>query len=228
MSSAGPDGRKTMRRCDGLIDSLVHYVRGTIADYQPDDKVTRELNILTPDYPLGLTKMLHTGKSHRLMQFWFTFRAQGFHYVLRYLNFYLALGSEFFQTQISNTRFNISVWMFVKYFMFSNKPLNSFLPSPNLAVFFLIISISGAGDCRLVGSTGRTCIVSSLSEWLEKRRVSEFSLSFKRRQQDGWPQAAPPPAHPLCTRGTPSVTSLAPHLLPPFACPTLAVIVSSW
>lgn len=40
MSSAGPDGRKTMRRCDGLIDSLVHYVRGTIADYQPDDKVT--------------------------------------------------------------------------------------------------------------------------------------------------------------------------------------------
>lgn len=67
MSSAGPDGRKTMRRCDGLIDSLVHYVRGTIADYQPDDKVTQELNILTPDYPLGLTKMLQTGKNHRLM-----------------------------------------------------------------------------------------------------------------------------------------------------------------
>ncbi|KAL4700639.1 hypothetical protein H8959_014643, partial [Pygathrix nigripes] len=40
MSSAGPDGRKAMRRCDGLIDSLVHYVRGTIADYQPDDKAT--------------------------------------------------------------------------------------------------------------------------------------------------------------------------------------------
>ncbi|NP_001394085.1 plakophilin-2 isoform 4 [Homo sapiens] len=38
MSSAGADGRKAMRRCDGLIDSLVHYVRGTIADYQPDDK----------------------------------------------------------------------------------------------------------------------------------------------------------------------------------------------
>lgn len=46
MSSAGPDGRKLMRRCDGLIDSLVHYVRGTIADYQPDDKVNQELNIL--------------------------------------------------------------------------------------------------------------------------------------------------------------------------------------
>uniref|UniRef100_A0A2I3GG54 Plakophilin-2 n=1 Tax=Nomascus leucogenys TaxID=61853 RepID=A0A2I3GG54_NOMLE len=40
MSSAGPDGRKAMRRCDGLIDSLVHYVRGTIADYQPGDKAT--------------------------------------------------------------------------------------------------------------------------------------------------------------------------------------------
>ncbi|XP_008827878.1 plakophilin-2 [Nannospalax galili] len=40
MSSAGSDGRKVMRRCDGLIDSLVHYVRGTIADYQPDDKAT--------------------------------------------------------------------------------------------------------------------------------------------------------------------------------------------
>ncbi|XP_051006550.1 plakophilin-2 [Acomys russatus] len=40
MSSAGLDGRKMMRRCDGLIDSLVHYVRGTIADYQPDDKAT--------------------------------------------------------------------------------------------------------------------------------------------------------------------------------------------
>uniref|UniRef100_A0A8V8TQD7 Plakophilin 2 n=2 Tax=Homo sapiens TaxID=9606 RepID=A0A8V8TQD7_HUMAN len=40
MSSAGADGRKAMRRCDGLIDSLVHYVRGTIADYQPDDKAT--------------------------------------------------------------------------------------------------------------------------------------------------------------------------------------------
>lgn len=65
MSSAGPDGRKTMRRCDGLIDSLVHYVRGTIADYQPDDKVTRELNILMPDYPLWLTKMLQTSKKKK-------------------------------------------------------------------------------------------------------------------------------------------------------------------
>uniref|UniRef100_A0A452T6K8 Plakophilin 2 n=1 Tax=Ursus maritimus TaxID=29073 RepID=A0A452T6K8_URSMA len=40
VTGSGPDGRKVMRRCDGLIDSLVHYVRGTIADYQPDDKAT--------------------------------------------------------------------------------------------------------------------------------------------------------------------------------------------
>ncbi|KAJ1164740.1 hypothetical protein NDU88_005174 [Pleurodeles waltl] len=40
MSSAGPEGRKQMRDCDGLIDSLVHYVRGTVADYKPDDKST--------------------------------------------------------------------------------------------------------------------------------------------------------------------------------------------
>ncbi|MEE6477482.1 hypothetical protein FKM82_011531 [Ascaphus truei] len=40
MSSAGPEGRKEMRECDGLIDSLVHYVRGSVADYKPDDKST--------------------------------------------------------------------------------------------------------------------------------------------------------------------------------------------
>ncbi|XP_064198351.1 plakophilin-2 [Anguilla rostrata] len=40
MSSSGPDGRKIMRECDTLIDSLVHYIRGSIADYIPDDKST--------------------------------------------------------------------------------------------------------------------------------------------------------------------------------------------
>lgn len=40
MSSAGPEGRKQMRERDGLVDSLVHYVRGTVADYKPDDKST--------------------------------------------------------------------------------------------------------------------------------------------------------------------------------------------
>ncbi|CAM5080060.1 unnamed protein product [Natator depressus] len=40
MSSAGPEGRKKMRECDGLIDSLVYYIQGTAADYKPDDKAT--------------------------------------------------------------------------------------------------------------------------------------------------------------------------------------------
>ncbi|MCJ8736256.1 hypothetical protein PDJAM_G00256760 [Pangasius djambal] len=38
VSSAGPNARKAMRDCDGLIDCLVYYVRGTIADYKPDDQ----------------------------------------------------------------------------------------------------------------------------------------------------------------------------------------------
>ncbi|XP_034019407.1 LOW QUALITY PROTEIN: plakophilin-2 [Thalassophryne amazonica] len=38
LSSAGPDGRRAMRDCENLIDSLVYYVRGTIADYKADDK----------------------------------------------------------------------------------------------------------------------------------------------------------------------------------------------
>lgn len=58
MSSAGPDGRKVMRRCDGLIDSLVHYVRGTIADYQPDDKVIQELNSSWIEVVFCLTQIL--------------------------------------------------------------------------------------------------------------------------------------------------------------------------
>ncbi|XP_047431073.1 plakophilin-2 [Mugil cephalus] len=40
LSSAGPDVRKEMRECDNLIDSLVYYVRGTVADYKADDKST--------------------------------------------------------------------------------------------------------------------------------------------------------------------------------------------
>ncbi|XP_077196016.1 plakophilin-2 isoform X2 [Paroedura picta] len=40
MSSAGPEGRKRMRECNGLIDSLVYYIQGTTADHQPDDKAT--------------------------------------------------------------------------------------------------------------------------------------------------------------------------------------------
>jgi len=39
LSSAGPDGRKAMRDCEGLIESIIYYIRGTIADYKPDEKV---------------------------------------------------------------------------------------------------------------------------------------------------------------------------------------------
>lgn len=28
-----------MRECDGLIDSLVYYIQGAIADHEPNDKV---------------------------------------------------------------------------------------------------------------------------------------------------------------------------------------------
>ncbi|KAJ7329139.1 hypothetical protein JRQ81_015313 [Phrynocephalus forsythii] len=40
MSSAGPEGRKKMRECNGLIESLVYYIQGTTADHKPDDKAT--------------------------------------------------------------------------------------------------------------------------------------------------------------------------------------------
>lgn len=39
LSSAGPDGRGAMRGCEDLIDSLVYYVRGAIADFKSDEKV---------------------------------------------------------------------------------------------------------------------------------------------------------------------------------------------
>lgn len=40
LSSAGPNGRKAMRECENLIDSLVYYIRGSIADYKTEDKTT--------------------------------------------------------------------------------------------------------------------------------------------------------------------------------------------
>lgn len=43
MSSAGPEGRKKMRECNGLIDSLVYYIQGAIADHEPNDKVFFEM-----------------------------------------------------------------------------------------------------------------------------------------------------------------------------------------
>ncbi|XP_053341214.1 plakophilin-2 [Clarias gariepinus] len=38
VSSAGPNARKSMRECDSLIDCLIYYIRGTIADHNPDDQ----------------------------------------------------------------------------------------------------------------------------------------------------------------------------------------------
>ncbi|XP_029351015.1 plakophilin-2 [Echeneis naucrates] len=40
ISSGGPDTRKAMRDCENLIDSLVYYIRGAIADHKTDDKST--------------------------------------------------------------------------------------------------------------------------------------------------------------------------------------------
>nr|XP_061809100.1 plakophilin-2-like [Nerophis lumbriciformis] len=40
LSSSGPDGRKAMRDCENLIDSLVYYIRRTVSDYKADDKST--------------------------------------------------------------------------------------------------------------------------------------------------------------------------------------------
>lgn len=45
MSSAGPEGRKKMRECDGLIDSLVYYIQGAIADHEPNDKVFFKMEV---------------------------------------------------------------------------------------------------------------------------------------------------------------------------------------
>ncbi|CAN9508455.1 unnamed protein product [Ophioblennius macclurei] len=40
LSSAGPDVRRAMRECENLIDSIVYYTRGTVANRDTDDKST--------------------------------------------------------------------------------------------------------------------------------------------------------------------------------------------
>ncbi|XP_028252530.1 plakophilin-2 isoform X2 [Parambassis ranga] len=40
LSSAGPDVRRAMRQCENLIDSLVYYIRGAVANFKTDDKST--------------------------------------------------------------------------------------------------------------------------------------------------------------------------------------------
>lgn len=39
LSSAGRYVREGMRNCDNLIDSLIYYIRGTVANRKMDDKV---------------------------------------------------------------------------------------------------------------------------------------------------------------------------------------------
>ncbi|XP_075886347.1 plakophilin-2 isoform X2 [Nelusetta ayraudi] len=59
LSSAGPDGRGAMRGCEDLIDSLVYYVRGAIADFKSDDKIEAELpNSYARDFGEPLLKSL--------------------------------------------------------------------------------------------------------------------------------------------------------------------------
>uniref|UniRef100_A0A8C5WI48 Plakophilin-2 n=1 Tax=Leptobrachium leishanense TaxID=445787 RepID=A0A8C5WI48_9ANUR len=68
MSSAGPEARKAMRESDGLIDSLVYYVRRSVADYKPDDKATENSvcilhNLsyqLESELPGSLTQSIYT------------------------------------------------------------------------------------------------------------------------------------------------------------------------
>ncbi|KAM8883746.1 plakophilin-2 [Synchiropus picturatus] len=40
LSGCGPDGRRRMRECENLVDSLVYYVRKTVADYNTEDQAT--------------------------------------------------------------------------------------------------------------------------------------------------------------------------------------------
>ncbi|KAM9824647.1 plakophilin-2 [Neosynchiropus ocellatus] len=40
LSGCGPDGRRRMRECENLVDSLVYYVRKTVADYNTHDQAT--------------------------------------------------------------------------------------------------------------------------------------------------------------------------------------------
>ncbi|KAG8138311.1 hypothetical protein E2320_004212, partial [Naja naja] len=61
MSSAGPEGRKKMRECDGLIDSLVYYIQGTTADRKPDDKKQQDTPLPEEkSNPRGVEKLWHS------------------------------------------------------------------------------------------------------------------------------------------------------------------------
>ncbi|XP_062347502.1 plakophilin-2 isoform X3 [Cinclus cinclus] len=61
MSSAGPEGRKKMRECEGLIDSLVYYIQGAIADHEPNDKKQQDTPLPEEkSNPKGVESLWHS------------------------------------------------------------------------------------------------------------------------------------------------------------------------
>ncbi|XP_074000654.1 plakophilin-2 isoform X3 [Numenius arquata] len=61
MSSAGPEGRKKMRECNGLIDSLVYYIQGAIADHEPNDKKQQDTPLPEEkSNPRGVESLWHS------------------------------------------------------------------------------------------------------------------------------------------------------------------------
>ncbi|XP_062839169.1 plakophilin-2 [Anolis carolinensis] len=66
MSSAGPEGRKKMRECDGLIESLVYYIQGTTADHQPDDKATENCVCILHNLSYQLESELPSSYTHNI------------------------------------------------------------------------------------------------------------------------------------------------------------------
>uniref|UniRef100_A0A8C6WQ70 Plakophilin 2 n=1 Tax=Neogobius melanostomus TaxID=47308 RepID=A0A8C6WQ70_9GOBI len=68
LSSAGPNGRKAMRECENLIDSLVYYIRGTIADYKTDDKTTENCACILHNLSYQIEEELPTRYAEELRQ----------------------------------------------------------------------------------------------------------------------------------------------------------------
>ncbi|XP_038636835.1 plakophilin-2-like [Scyliorhinus canicula] len=66
LSSASPEGRKQMRECDGLIDSLVHYIQFTIANNQEDDKSTENCMCILHNLSFQLENELPSAYSENL------------------------------------------------------------------------------------------------------------------------------------------------------------------
>ncbi|OCT86034.1 hypothetical protein XELAEV_18019728mg [Xenopus laevis] len=66
LSSAGPEGRKAMRDCEGLIDALVHYIRRSIANYKPDNKATENCVCVLHNLSYQLEAELPTTYTHSI------------------------------------------------------------------------------------------------------------------------------------------------------------------